>query len=203
MPPRYLPYCHFLSQDDFEAVRDHTVYLGGEAEPITLASTGTKRARRPYEDRERQEPRSGTWLLTWAFPVERVRGIEPPLSAWEDAPKSGRTSTHAGAVSVVRRSRVTAVDRSIPPAIARQSHGAQPWVGRRSPRSGSRQTCRGFSPGATCLRTAVLHSSWRRGRFRGSLRCSAEESTAPGDLPLPALRGRAGRWPGSPATHPS
>ncbi len=31
VPPRYLPYCHFLSQDDFEAVRDHTDYLGGRS----------------------------------------------------------------------------------------------------------------------------------------------------------------------------
>jgi hypothetical protein len=28
-PQRYLPYCHFLSQADFTAVRDHTDYLKG------------------------------------------------------------------------------------------------------------------------------------------------------------------------------
>jgi NYN domain len=31
VPPRYLPYCHFLSQADFEAVRDRTDYLGARA----------------------------------------------------------------------------------------------------------------------------------------------------------------------------
>src|SRR6266540_486106 len=78
--------------------------------------------------------------------------------------------------------------------MARQWPGAShaPEVGRCSPRSGSRQTCRGFCPGATCPERRCSHPSWRRGRFRGSLRCPAKESTAPGDRPLPAaLRGRA------------
>lgn len=26
-PPKYLPYCHFLNRDDFQAVRDHAFYL--------------------------------------------------------------------------------------------------------------------------------------------------------------------------------
>ena len=27
VPARYLPYCHFLNGDDFEAVRDRAVYI--------------------------------------------------------------------------------------------------------------------------------------------------------------------------------
>ena len=30
-----------------------------------------------------QGPGSGTVVLTWAFTLERVTGIEPALSAWE------------------------------------------------------------------------------------------------------------------------
>jgi hypothetical protein len=29
------------------------------------------------------KPRRGTVVLTWAFALERVTGIEPALSAWE------------------------------------------------------------------------------------------------------------------------
>ena len=32
---------------------------------------------------EQQGPGSRTLVLTWAFVVERVTGIEPALSAWE------------------------------------------------------------------------------------------------------------------------
>jgi hypothetical protein len=32
---------------------------------------------------ERSRPRLGTHVLSWAFVVERVTGIEPALSAWE------------------------------------------------------------------------------------------------------------------------
>lgn len=28
-PKRYLPYCHFLNETDFEAVRDRTDYMAG------------------------------------------------------------------------------------------------------------------------------------------------------------------------------
>ena len=32
---------------------------------------------------KQQGPGSGTVVLTWAFSLERVTGIEPALSAWE------------------------------------------------------------------------------------------------------------------------
>jgi hypothetical protein len=35
---------------------------------------------------KQQGPGSGTVVLTWAFVVERVTGIEPALSAWEAVP---------------------------------------------------------------------------------------------------------------------
>ena len=37
-------------------------------------------------------PRFGTTLLTWAFPLERVTGIEPVLSAWEPVPSGASGS---------------------------------------------------------------------------------------------------------------
>src|SRR6266498_1750097 len=55
VPPRYLPYCHFLSQDDFEAVRDHADYLGGRSWVDHLGldghATGTATVRRSRKAR--------------------------------------------------------------------------------------------------------------------------------------------------------
>jgi len=43
-----------------------------------------------------QGPGSGTVVLTWAFVVERVTGIEPALSAWESVPYGLRYSLTCG-----------------------------------------------------------------------------------------------------------
>jgi hypothetical protein len=40
-------------------------------------------ARRHTKTPQTIKTQVGTQRLTWAFVVERVRGIEPPLSAWE------------------------------------------------------------------------------------------------------------------------
>ena len=40
-------------------------------------------ARRAVTIVKQQGPASGTMVLTWAFALERVTGIEPALSAWE------------------------------------------------------------------------------------------------------------------------
>ena len=40
-------------------------------------------ARRAVTIVKQQGPASGTIVLTWAFALERVTGIEPALSAWE------------------------------------------------------------------------------------------------------------------------
>ena len=42
-------------------------------------------ARRVVSIVKQQGPASGTMVLTWAFALERVTGIEPALSAWEAA----------------------------------------------------------------------------------------------------------------------
>jgi hypothetical protein len=43
-----------------------------------------------------QGPGSGTVVLTWAFVVERVTGIEPALSAWEATGALWRASSICG-----------------------------------------------------------------------------------------------------------
>jgi hypothetical protein len=43
-------------------------------------------AREVSNDPEPSRPRFGTVVLTWAFCLERVTGIEPALSAWESVP---------------------------------------------------------------------------------------------------------------------
>ena len=42
-------------------------------------------AREVSNDPEPSGPRLGTVVLTWAFCLERVTGIEPALSAWESS----------------------------------------------------------------------------------------------------------------------
>jgi hypothetical protein len=65
--------------------------------------------------------------LTWAFVVERVRGIEPPLSAWE----SHRRPAYADILGVPKGPEVTAVHRCGPTLMARQWPSADSaWYGR-------------------------------------------------------------------------
>ena len=52
-------------------------------------------ARKAATTVEQKGPDSGTAVLTWAFTLERVTGIEPALSAWEAGDKLG-SATPAG-----------------------------------------------------------------------------------------------------------
>ena len=78
-------------------------------------------AREVSNDPEPSRPRLGTVVLTWAFCLERVTGIEPALSAWESVPSGPVTWPDL-------RGRVSASDRERPlfsgvngPLMARRS----------------------------------------------------------------------------------
>ena len=89
-------------------------------------------ARRAVTIVKQQGPASGTMVLTWAFALERVTGIEPALSAWEAVPSGPVTWPD------LRRG-VSASDRERPlvtgvngPLMARQTEFrsallAAPW----------------------------------------------------------------------------
>jgi hypothetical protein len=53
-------------------------------------------ARGMIEDDEKSKALVGTHVLTRAFEVERVKGIEPSLSAWEQHKITLRGSTRPG-----------------------------------------------------------------------------------------------------------
>jgi hypothetical protein len=64
-------------------------------------------ARKAVTTVKQQGPGSGTVVLTWAFTLERVTGIEPALSAWESGPSGALTFSEL-------RSWLSASDREIP-----------------------------------------------------------------------------------------
>ncbi|GAA4078843.1 hypothetical protein GCM10022214_41360 [Actinomadura miaoliensis] len=71
----------------------------------------TPLARRPLRARRKDQDPDRDVLLTWAFGVERVTGIEPALSAWE---VSSLISGTSGAADLALRANRPADDRSRP-----------------------------------------------------------------------------------------
>jgi hypothetical protein len=55
----------------------------GPAGALVPLANCTLIARKAITTVKQQGPGSGTVILTWAFVLERVTGIEPALSAWE------------------------------------------------------------------------------------------------------------------------
>ena len=55
---------------------------------LSLRANGPLMARRINHYPERSRAQARTDVLTWAFVVERVTGIEPALSAWELVPST-------------------------------------------------------------------------------------------------------------------
>ena len=73
-----------------------------------LRANGPLMARKINYCLKRSRPRFGITVLTWAFVVERVTGIEPALSAWE----LDRSTPVRPLTSQLGTSGVAVVDRS-------------------------------------------------------------------------------------------